>query len=983
MLVTRRQFVLIGGAVIGYALCPALASNSETTDDRLRRQYPSLYRELAVADATNIANRPKARAAIYGNGGADFDLVQETAFRRDRIITLASLYELNGSKLSNADKDAMQRYVQGLQQAPDPSLADKLWRYLGAVMPDRDTTFDIIGTGEGIGSLLVSIEHPIAGAALGIASLLTPYINKGIPRFWPEVRDADEEAVRGALSQYESGLLDPNLPKDLAIKEFLGIPFGTSSDELLARSPERTRNRVKQAAKLAESPSKIDSLDAFKDQSDQLTAVLKEFRQSIVDDLKKDEAAREASRAQQQYIEGEVRAGIYLGSTIIGDLFGAKDAARVFSVTGTESFKVWQLIQGFNSIPPTVGSLALTGGFVSAGLAIGQALAGIPSAEEVTQKALASIQLAISTLRQEMHERFDRIERNQRQMMEALDDIFRRIVQGNWEQLARLRQMRESLNGLRSYVESQDRQAKIDELLLALDQQKLVTPHVENAGDKELRSKDSLRYLTQFVNHAVRVSRQPAFTHREVTSWNQTVINDVLETTPRPDLAVALLDVFRKTFAVKPPAGDLPNPVEWARGTHVFLEAVARSRKELPPETHSMVKALYDEGRKLREALPEAIDQALCNKVTAEYEKSFDEVKSLLALHYAEILKANASQQIYSGVFPWFAVSASACAGSACGSATLNQPTSAFTEAPADRVMGPGGFSWRTDRVIFFRDRATRAIMLNGSRNPLDVAIQLGLVDAEVISFRDGFTNAVGTGHALHRHDDIKLHFKAGKWEGMTTTRDLSGENGITRRVYDRLPNETSWDIYAGTQLQRVENGRITLSEAIGADVGKFLTDLRDEGTKWHSELRKRFLAGIEGYLTRSASSLEHFKAVGNAGRFLASFIAWGHGAPMAEVAYLCSDTSVTLSSTQALAALASSLAGDEAKIGPSTQLLHEYVAGELADAACASMTALLSTQIAADSPKLAFQIIEGTMVKLQGLAYHHRIALRANSAHD
>ena len=206
----------------------------------------------------------------------------------------------------------------------------------------------------------------------------------------------------------------------------------------------------KQAVKSAASPSKPTSQDAFTNQSDNLAAALKDYRQSIVN--------READKARQQYLEGEVRSSIYLGSIIIEDFFGAPQFAKTFSITGTESFKVWQLMQGFNSVPPTVGSLALTGGFISAGLSIGQAMAGIPSSEEVTQAALKNIQLALSTLRQEMHERFDRIERNQQMMMEELNDIFRRIVQGNTEQLARLQQMHDSLNGLSNYIESQDRE---------------------------------------------------------------------------------------------------------------------------------------------------------------------------------------------------------------------------------------------------------------------------------------------------------------------------------------------------------------------------------------------------------------------------------------------------------------------------------------------------------------------------------------------
>ena len=140
-------------------------------------------------------------------------------------------------------------------------------------------------------------------------------------------------------------------------------------------------------------------------------------------------------------------------------------------------------------------------------------------------------------------------------------------------------------------------------------------------------------YLTQFVDYAVGRSLLPAFTRRDVTSWNDTVITDALKTAPRPDLAIGLLNVIRTNFGLEPIAGDMPNPIEWARGTHVFLESVAPSRKQLPVETHAMVNTLYSEGRNLNDALTKSIDPALCAKVRGEFANSFAEVRSLLSLY--------------------------------------------------------------------------------------------------------------------------------------------------------------------------------------------------------------------------------------------------------------------------------------------------------------------------------------------------------------
>jgi hypothetical protein len=131
---------------------------------------------------------------------------------------------------------------------------------------------------------------------------------------------------------------------------------------------------------------------------------------------------------------------------------------------------------------------------------------------------------------------------------------------------------------------------------------------------------------------------------------------------------------------------------------------------------------------------------------------------------------------------------------------------------------------------------------------------------------------------------------------------------------------------------------------------------------------------------------LEHRTAAINAGiacrtveiaRFLASLIAWGKGASPEHVAYVCAESKLTLSSPASLADMTATILADEGKIGPELEPMDTYVGEELERLAEGSMTALLSGTDASEGRPLFFQIVEGTLVKLQGLAFHHGITLQ------
>ena len=213
-------------------------------------------------------------------------------------------------------------------------------------------------------------------------------------------------------------------------------------------------------------------------------------------------------------------------------------------------------------------------------------------------------------------------------------------------------------------------------------------------------------------------------------------------------------------------------------------------------------------------------------------------------------------------------------------------PPGPMIEQDPVMLTGSDGTFYSGDQVIFARNDSIRAIRFDGS-NTLDVAIDVGLVEVTV---KSSVRTSGGLTTAPQLHEVVILTFKAGKWKDWVTTPPMM-RSGIERVTYDHEPNKT-WYIYSGTELQLTENDKVNVVVAIGADVSKFLTDLRDEVTARNSEMRKTFVTNVQTYVEQNVSSLEHFAAVGNVGRFLASLIEWGKGASSEDVAYICSDKS-------------------------------------------------------------------------------------------
>lgn len=910
-----------------------------------------------------IANDPDtktaARAAMEVSLSGLPSNQRELILRRNRILAVMTTLELSRSGLSFGDGETvrLRELATMSDPPPDPALASRVARVMEEGGVDTHQALDGLSDLYTVIGIGVGVVAPIPGAAIAITAIVVKNMETVVKFLDPLVYRVDEDLTK------RSTLLDPSVPREQALRELLGISTPKASDW-----PYSSHRYVRKAKEAIDAASQGSTAEEFYGQCvTDLDQRMKDLRTNILADIRSDANARENTAAESRRLYGESQGAVALGGVLIDNVFGNKALAQSFLTVGNESIRVWQLLNGFNAVPQTVGPMALTGGYVTAALAIGTALSGAPSAEQQTQKALAAILSAIQTLREEMHERFDRIERTQKNILETLDVVLRRLVLGEREQLARLTELRTSINGLRGYVETQARREKIDDLMLYRDNLKVLID-TNRSITSALETEPGRQLLNYFKAYSLRIARQPAFTHDELTHWNPSVFLDTLQAGGRPDLMVgsfnAICDLVQQPNSAPP-----PNPIEWARGVTTFLFEIANSDSELPNSAKLVLAEMYSAGKECESALSRWVEPEFRKRLRSKYEASKSIVLDLFRAQYAELLQDTHARYVLLGDLPRIPIGPYIDGGT---------PVATHHDEPR-------GFSWSEDVVHCL---PSASVLLRGTRNPIEVAEELGMLEVEIVTRGDSAGPRPGQdGHLAHTYEMVKLRFRSGRWAGSVTNFSRDGNTGIERFKY-RNRDMPSWHIFPATVISE---GALKAPISIGgAAAVRFIAELRDDLVSLHLKLQRDYISGIQSYLERAASRLEDARSVGAAVRLTSSIAEWGQGAGIAEAAAIINNEAITFDQPSEVEATLVSEAAAQGfswalDIEASMHARHSEETRSISDWACDTFTNLVSEsgaallQIESDvsvplvcSPKL----LEATMLLIRGTAYHHRIDL-------
>ena len=947
MSITRRA--LAGSSVAALLVNRAGVSSAQVappaSNDEIRSRYPRTYQSLVSYNAHSYARDSLARRSAYGGVGATPSIEGEALFLRNRIGGLATIADIQSKgpavPLRPADMLAVERFIRGTQTAPQPDLVDRFSRKFEEVINDPSRIANGLSDLSGIGAAILANSNPYTAAALGVVSVVGRYV-PDVTALYHSLRDTDSALV-DSLVAAEVSRPDKSSERARDFTELFGIPIGMLSSELSAGLAPDLASHLAVATQRASAPPVDEEMHR---QMASVTDRLVALQAGI--DAQQSAAARQA---RAYYLDNEINGAISLGSVLIGEVGGDREAAARFNVIASQGYKATQLLQQFSA--GEIGTLALTGGTVGAALAIANVLSGAPSSEQQMQQAMAAIISAVQTLRQEMHERFDRIERTQRDILNRLEDVLSLVASGRLEQLARLRTLREAIVGLRSYVESQDRQSVIDQFYLNRSNF-LALAEAPSPSSSRLGTTVGVEHVNYLANYAARVAHQPAFTHGEATIWNTPIVNDLVHSASRHDLLINIRPIISDRVGTSRQIGSVANPVEWLRAAREFAEAAAYEKSALSPRSANALRAIYSEGRRTLEAVRGFTPQSATQPTADAFLEASEVVHALIDRYYVEFLRISNSRMVYAGPIS-------------------DLDMTKLTRGPIRGYLPENvGFGYSEDQiwVAGLRPQIAQlalseidnfmAFDLNGQKNPLKLATDIGL-----LSFVETGVNSKAP------HQSVRFghyRFLHGPWSGSvvrgTVNRDIRNLAAKSTQAYIW----TLDDILSVTPPPGSTWAAFTLtSEA-------FLQALKEQADVYHDELRRRFFDGMASFISERSSELEDLRAIAGYMRVSTAFAEWSRGADLTDAAGLLQAEGSTLTSPYSIGVrlfeLATPPLADDA-VPTKDELVAQY-AQRMMGQEYDSIAKRYLDDGAAEGPVS----VRLTLGHLEALAYHHSIDL-------
>jgi hypothetical protein len=302
-------------------------------------------------------------------------------------------------------------------------------------------------------------------------------------------------------------------------------------------------------------------------------------------DREEREQAAAAARAEREKSEVKIKgveSGLSLLTTFIG--FSNPKLANQVTAIGENSLKIYAAIQAFNdSQGMDVSGFAaatLAGGYVGAGLAIAKAFSdsGGPSADEMILEQLGVIKQMIAALGEQMHERFDRVDKALNTIYTEFSRNFAAIdfrlgvIQGQLTQLqSALNEIDAKLDAIQrtQYLLAQD--AALRDLDQAREEMSRFDP-VTNPMGRETFT----RLSAAFYNFEENVARSETFAPLRELGMDDTRIAGALATAGGVHGAVrylAALAARQRWTAGRFAAADR-NPVAWEAGVSPYLDLI-------------------------------------------------------------------------------------------------------------------------------------------------------------------------------------------------------------------------------------------------------------------------------------------------------------------------------------------------------------------------------------------------------------------------
>ncbi|HEU4456367.1 MAG TPA: hypothetical protein VFR81_25090, partial [Longimicrobium sp.] len=318
-------------------------------------------------------------------------------------------------------------------------------------------------------------------------------------------------------------------------------------------------------------------------------ASLRRIIEAEQEERRKIEIAR-ARAARNEYLRGEVAGAANLSVALL-DLVGDRHTGRIISGATEAGLQASRAFEAF--AVGAIGPLALAGGLVGAAMILVRLFSSGPSADEMILTGINDLRRDLQQMRQEMHQRFDRLERNQLVIIEQLANLLGEVRTGNAVIIGQLRDLHSQV--ARAIEVGRLTRREAARTTFGSDMRSI--KNLLALGSTPLIKAQIAILLGRVAGYGLEVGAETSFIGSERDSADPRSFRNFIHERRRLDLIFGVLPTIARSFGLATPQmRPLVDPVAWVVASQSFLEAAISAGMGRDPTSAVTAKEMWDAG---------------------------------------------------------------------------------------------------------------------------------------------------------------------------------------------------------------------------------------------------------------------------------------------------------------------------------------------------------------------------------------------------
>ncbi len=410
----------------------------------------------------------------------------------------------------------------------------------------------------------------------------------------------------------------------------LSVSNSKTTSQLVNSLPDQTKSKLKPSIeKLKKEGSSVSNEtliqleDVINKKIDSAIINIVEHYRAIV---KNELEVAEERRIEAKRLDGEIRGAIYIAGQIV-EAFGLGKEAELLVGLANHTYQGYLMMAAFSA--GTLGPIGLAAGIIS----IGSGILGLFKKRKSNKKGLANalrnISKQISTMRQEMHERFDYIEIGHKTILLNLEQI---LLNNTFS----TNEIEQSLNDIENTLKNYISLEVADDIATIHNDFSLKSTFVDAFYSDKLSTgqidrSEIVKITSYFFNHATVTSKRPVLSPYTFSSWDDVVSKNILNRI-NIDQTIPCLSLLFNSISDGNRESVLQfNPVEWFTGYSRLLETLVLFPEIRNNSIQKQVKQGYEVGVQMNDLINNVFKKSFINNLIEKYEQEKQKIRNLLA----------------------------------------------------------------------------------------------------------------------------------------------------------------------------------------------------------------------------------------------------------------------------------------------------------------------------------------------------------------